>query len=127
MKKPRTRSLQWVLVRRLILLQAATLLIFIVLSAAALWIANPRLLIDNEAAVAAIKEAVDRDGNGRLIVHETEGLASFREGFPNVWYIVRDGTARACASVMCLMSTPEFSAICWARPITPPSDFPKMI
>ncbi|WP_245268888.1 sensor histidine kinase [Mesorhizobium loti] len=75
----------------MILLQAATLLIFIVLCAAALWIANPRLLIDNEAAVAAIKEAVGRDSGGKLIVHETEGLASFREGFPNVWYIVRDG------------------------------------
>ncbi len=95
MKKVRTRSLQWILVRRLILLQAATLLIFIVLCAAALWIANPRLLIDNEAAVAAIKEAVGRDGNGRLIVHETEGLASFREGFPNVWYIVRDGNGQS--------------------------------
>ncbi|QKD05944.1 sensor histidine kinase [Mesorhizobium loti R88b] len=91
MKKVRTRSLQWILVRRMILLQAATLLIFIVLCAAALWIANPRLLIDNEAAVAAIKEAVGRDSGGKLIVHETEGLASFREGFPNVWYIVRDG------------------------------------
>lgn len=95
MKKARTRSLQWILVRRMILLQAATLLIFIVLCAAALWIANPRLLIDNEAAVAAIKEAVGRDGNGKLIVHETEQLASFREGFPNVWYIVRDGSGQS--------------------------------
>lgn len=95
MKKPRTRSLQWILVRRLILLQAATLLIFIVLCAAALWIANPRLLIDNEAAVAAIKGAVSRDGNGKLIVQETEELASFREGFPNVWYIVRDDSGQS--------------------------------
>lgn len=95
MKKVRTRSLQWILVRRLILLQAATLLIFIVLCAAALWIANPRLLIDNEAAVAAIKEAVSRDGNGKLIVHETKELASFRDGFPNVWYIVRDGSGQS--------------------------------
>lgn len=89
------RSLQWVLVRRLILLQAATLLIFIVLCAAALWIANPQLLIDNEAAVATIKDAVDRDGNGKLIVHQTDGLATFRRGFPNVWYIVRDGSGQS--------------------------------
>ncbi|AID27912.1 sensor histidine kinase [Mesorhizobium jarvisii] len=92
MKKVRTGSLQWILVRRLILLQAATLLIFIVLCAAALWIANPRLLIDNEAAVAAVKDAVDRDKDGRLIVRETEELTAFRESFPNVWYIVRDGS-----------------------------------
>ncbi|WP_352127080.1 HAMP domain-containing sensor histidine kinase [Mesorhizobium sp. dw_380] len=91
MKTARTGSLQWILVRRLILLQAATLLIFIVLCAAALWIANPRLLIDNEAAVAAVRDAVDRDKDGRLIVRETEELTAFRDGFPNVWYIVRDG------------------------------------
>ncbi|QPC94882.1 HAMP domain-containing sensor histidine kinase [Mesorhizobium sp. INR15] len=95
MKKPRTRSLQWVLVRRLILLQAATLLIFIVLSAAALWIANPRFLIDNEAAVATVKEAVDRDKDGKLVVHDTEGLAAFHAEFPNVWYIVRDSTGQS--------------------------------
>ncbi|ADV14975.1 sensor histidine kinase [Mesorhizobium ciceri] len=95
MKKPRARSLQWVLVRRMILLQAATLLVFIVLCAAALWIADPRLLVDNEAAVATLKDAVDRDGNGRLIVHETDGLRSFREGFPNVWYIIRDNNGQS--------------------------------
>lgn len=95
MKKIRTRSLQWVLVRRLILLQAATLLIFIVLSAAALWIANPRLLVDNEAAVAAITGAIDRDGNGKLIIDQTNELASFRESFPNVWYVVRDGSGQS--------------------------------
>lgn len=95
MKKPRTRSLQWVLVRRLILLQAATLLIFIVLCAAALWIANPRLLVDNEAAVAALRDAVDRDKDGKLLVHETVELRSFRERFPNVWYIIRDGNGQS--------------------------------
>ncbi|RUW62913.1 HAMP domain-containing sensor histidine kinase [Mesorhizobium sp. M7A.F.Ca.US.008.03.1.1] len=95
MKTRRTRSLQWVLVRRMILLQAATLLVFIVLCAAALWIANPRLLADNEAAVATLKDAVDRDGNGKLIVHETSELRSFREGFPNVWYIIRDNSGQS--------------------------------
>lgn len=95
MREMRARSLQWVLVRRLILLQAATLLIFIVLCVAALWIANPRLLIDNEAAVDALKNAVDRDSNGKLIVHETEELQSFREGFPNVWYIIRDSSGQS--------------------------------
>ncbi|MBZ9796763.1 ATP-binding protein [Mesorhizobium sp. ES1-4] len=98
MKKARARSLQWILVRRLILLQAATLLIFIVLCAAALWIANPRLLIDNEAAVAAVKDAVDRDKDGRLVVRETEELTAFRESFPNVWYVVRDGSGDSLRS-----------------------------
>lgn len=90
MKQRRTRSLQWVLVRRLILLQAAMLAIFIALCAAALWIANPTLLVDNEAAVAALKGAIDRDRDGRLAVRETEELKQFRESFPHVWYIIRD-------------------------------------
>ncbi|TGP75572.1 sensor histidine kinase, partial [bacterium M00.F.Ca.ET.221.01.1.1] len=94
-KKVRARSLQWVLVRRLILLQAATLLLFIVLCAAALWIANPSLLIDNEAAVAAVKDAVDRDKDRRLVVRETEELTAFRQSFPNVWYIVRDDSGQS--------------------------------
>ncbi|TGW07803.1 sensor histidine kinase, partial [Mesorhizobium sp. M2D.F.Ca.ET.145.01.1.1] len=98
MKKVRARSLQWVLVRRLILLQAATLLLFIVLCAAALWIANPSLLIDNEAAVAAVKDAVDRDKDRRLVVRETEELTAFRQSFPNVWYIVRDDSGQSVRS-----------------------------
>ena len=95
MKKARTRSLQWVLVRRLILLQAAMLLIFIALCAAALWIANPRLLVDNEAAVAALKNAVERGPDGRLVVRETDELRTFRESFPHVWYIIRDRTGQS--------------------------------
>jgi len=55
MKAARPRSLQWLLVRRLILLQAAMLAIFIALCAAALWIANPTLLADNEAAATALR------------------------------------------------------------------------
>lgn len=98
MKKVRPRSLQWILIRRLILLQAATLLLFIVLCAAALWIANPSLLIDNEAAVAAVKDAVERDKDGGLIVRETEDLAAFRRSFPNVWYIVRDDHGQSVRS-----------------------------
>ncbi len=95
MKKARTRSLQWVLVRRLVLLQAAMLLIFIALCAAALWIANPRLLVDNEAAVAALKNAVERGPDGRLVVRETDELRTFRESFPHVWYIIRDRTGQS--------------------------------
>ncbi|MDA4634313.1 hypothetical protein NZA98_25005, partial [Escherichia coli] len=95
MKKIRPRSLQWVLVRRLILLQAATLLIFIGLFTLVLWVANPRLLIDNEAAVAILKSAIDRDADGKLIVHETEELKTFLQEFPKLWYIARDTNGQA--------------------------------
>ncbi|MGO4450606.1 sensor histidine kinase [Phyllobacterium sp. TAF24] len=90
MKKIRPRSLQWVLVRRLIVLQATTLLIFIGLFSLVLWVANPKLLVDNEAAVDLLKSAIDRDADGKLIVRETEELNAFREEFPRLWFIARD-------------------------------------
>ena len=98
MKAPRPRSLQWLLVRRLILLQAAMLAIFIALCAAALWIANPTLLADNEAAATALKDAVDREPDGRLVVRDTQALRLFRESFPHVWYIIRDKTGQSIRS-----------------------------
>ena len=78
----RSRSLQWILVRRLVLLQAATLLIFIVLCAAALWIANPTLAGRQRGCRRRLKDAVDRDPDGRLIVRETEELTAFPRKLP---------------------------------------------
>lgn len=95
MKAARPRSLQWLLVRRLILLQAAMLAIFIALCAAALWISNPHWLVDNEAAVAALKGAVERSDDGGLEVRETEELRQFRERFPHLWYVIRDSSGHA--------------------------------
>lgn len=90
MTSPRPRSLQWVLVRRLILLQAATFVAFIGLLVAILTIAQPRLIIDNEAAIKHLSEAVARDENGGLFVRDTEDLRAFREDFPNLWFVIRD-------------------------------------
>ncbi|MGN7882875.1 hypothetical protein [Ensifer sp. 22460] len=90
MTKARPRSLQWVLVRRLILLQAATLFVFIGLLFVALFIVQPRLLVDNEAAVDVLDRAVGRDASGALMVRETEELRELRQAHPNLWFIVRD-------------------------------------
>lgn len=90
MKEPRPRSLQWVLVRRLILLQAAMLLVFLGLLTLVLFIAQPRLLVDNEEAAVIVGEALSRDGNGQLVLRETEDLKEFRESFPYLWFVVRD-------------------------------------
>lgn len=112
MKEPRTRSLQWVLVRRLILLQAATLAIFIVLCAAALWISNPHWLVDNEAAVAALKGAVERSDDGGLVVRETEELRQFRERFPHLGTSSATATAKPFVPAPFPMSMPRPQAIC---------------
>ena len=90
MSKPRRRSLQWVLVRRLILLQAATLIAFIALLCAVLFIAQPRLIVDNEAAIGLIAEALKRDPDGRLVVDDTPELQTFRQDFPHLWFVARD-------------------------------------
>ena len=89
-KKPRPRSLQWVLVRRLILLQAAMLVVFLGLLTLVLFIAQPRRLVDNEEAAVVVGEALSRDRNGHLALKDTEQLKEFRESFPNLWFVVRD-------------------------------------
>lgn len=89
-RRPRPRSLQWVLVRRLILLQAAMLLVFLGLLTLVLFIAQPRLLVDNEEAAVIVGEALSRDGNGQLVLRETEELKRFRQSFPNLWFVARD-------------------------------------
>ncbi|HEV7321269.1 MAG TPA: HAMP domain-containing sensor histidine kinase [Ensifer sp.] len=90
MTEIRPRSLQWVLVRRLILLQAATLFVFIGLLVGALFIAQPRLVLENEAALDILNRAVGRDANGGLMVRQTEELADLRQSYPNLWYVIRD-------------------------------------
>lgn len=90
MTPPRPRSLQWVLVRRLILLQAATLLVFIGLIFAILFVLQPRLLVENEAAIDILTRAVGRDANGALSVRQTDELADLRQSYPNLWFVIRD-------------------------------------
>ncbi|MBZ7926799.1 HAMP domain-containing histidine kinase [Ensifer adhaerens] len=90
MTKARPRSLQWVLVRRLILLQAATLFVFIGLLFVALFIAQPRLVVENEAALDILYRAVGRDADGTLMVRKTEELGDLRQSYPNLWFVIRD-------------------------------------
>lgn len=90
MKKSNPYSLQWVLVRRLILLQAAMLLVFLGLLTLVFFIAQPRLAVDNEVATQLVAGALSRDGDGRLILRDTFELESFRKSFPGLWFVVRD-------------------------------------
>ena len=91
----RARSLQWILVRRLVLLQAAMLVFFIILSIVVLSVIQPTLTVDNEAAAAAIAGAIDRDKDGRLIIDDSSELARFRAEHPKVWYIIHDMTGQS--------------------------------
>ena len=90
MKKLRPTSLQWQLVRRLILLQGATLFAFVGLIWLVLFLLEPRLLSDNETAVEAVAGAVSRDANGDIVLRDTKEMLSARENYPNLWLVVRD-------------------------------------
>ncbi|HEV7308134.1 HAMP domain-containing sensor histidine kinase [Ensifer sp.] len=89
MTKARPRSLQWVLVRRLIVLQAVTLFVFIGLIITALFIAQPRLVVENEAALDILNRAIGRDANGGLMVRETEEFTELRQSYPHLWFVIR--------------------------------------
>lgn len=95
MKKVRPRSLQWQLVRRLILLQAATLVAFVALIWLVLFLLEPRLLTDNETAMEAVAGAVSRDANGDLVLRDTKEMRAVRESFPKLWLIVRDKAGKS--------------------------------
>lgn len=90
MRKPRPRSLQWVLVRRLIILQAVMLVVFLGLITLVFFVAQPRLVVDNEAAALVVGEALGRDAAGQLVLRDTEELTNFRKSFPNMWFVARD-------------------------------------
>jgi signal transduction histidine kinase len=87
------RSLKWRLVGRLVLLQAAmlTLLILLVLLvAAALW--RTGFLVDDYegSTLDVLRDAVERDAGGGLILRSTPELANLRSEVSDLWFIVRD-------------------------------------
>ncbi|MFS8124820.1 HAMP domain-containing sensor histidine kinase [Rhizobium sp. BR 250] len=90
MKEKRNRSLRWALMKRLFVLQAFLLVLFVVLLIGWIWIINPQLEDANEEAVRIVAESVARDGQGRVQVVATSGLAALEQRYPNLWFVVRD-------------------------------------
>ncbi|MGL5165099.1 MAG: sensor histidine kinase [Afipia sp.] len=89
----RPRSLKWRLVGRLVVLQATMLtllILLIMLVVAALWRSG---VVDGDYegnTLDVIKEAVERDAGGGLILRPTSELASLRSDVSDLWFIVRD-------------------------------------
>jgi signal transduction histidine kinase len=91
MTDTRPRSLRWDLVRRLVTLQAAMLILFIVLVFAGLWSAGLLISLDPEDdTIEALREAVVRDGRGGLVLRDTPALARRRVEVPDFWFTARD-------------------------------------
>lgn len=93
MKKMRSRSLRWGLMKRLFVLQAFLLVLFVILLVGWIWIINPEFEDANEEAVRAIAESVIRDGQGRVQILETPQFIQLQQRYPDLWFIVRDENA----------------------------------
>ena len=89
MKAERSRSLRWGLIRRLIMLQAFLLVLFVVLFAGWIWIINPELEDANEEAVRVVAQHVTRDAEGRLQVAEAPEIAELKKRYMDLWFTVR--------------------------------------
>jgi signal transduction histidine kinase len=84
-------SLRWRLVRRLAGLQAAMLAVFALLAVAALWGGGFLISLESEDdTIDALRNAIFRDANGEIVVHDTPALARRRDEAGNFWFVIRD-------------------------------------
>ena len=85
------RSLRWHLVRRLVVLQATMLALFVLFVVAALWGGGFLISLESEDdTIDALRGAVVRESNGEIAVHDTPALAKLRAEAPNFWFMIRD-------------------------------------
>jgi signal transduction histidine kinase len=103
------QSLRWLLVRRLVSLQAAILVSFLLLVVAALWGGGYLISPDpDDGQIELLRDAITRDATGRLSLRETPQLAGLRRQTPGFWFVIRDKTNQ---SISHGAVPPEFAAI----------------
>jgi signal transduction histidine kinase len=89
-------SLKWHLVSRLIMLQAAILVAFMVTILAALWACGYLVHLESEdAVIAAVGRSVARGEDGGLVLRPTAELTELRREVPGLWFTVRDRAGRS--------------------------------
>lgn len=85
----RPHSLRWRLVRRLVVLQAAMLVLLVLFVVVALWGAGFLLSLESEDdTIDALRDAIFRDADGEIVVRDTPAVAKQREEFSQ--FLVRD-------------------------------------
>ncbi|HEY8332469.1 MAG TPA: HAMP domain-containing sensor histidine kinase [Tardiphaga sp.] len=85
------RSLRWLLVRRLVVLQALMLTTLVLTVIAALWAGGYLVSLESEDdTIDAIRDAIARDASGELTIRQTPALARRHADMPDLWFIVRD-------------------------------------
>lgn len=90
MTAPNRRSLKWVLTRRLIVLQAFLLFLFVVLLSAWIWMLDPKLENSNDSIIRTVAQTVVRQADGSIGVTESPELTELKEAYPDLWFIIRD-------------------------------------
>jgi signal transduction histidine kinase len=93
MSNLRPRSLKWRLVGHLVALQAImlTLLVLLILPVTAiLWRSGALDEGYGGRAVDVLKNAIDRDADGKLTLHSTPELENLRSELSNFWFVAHD-------------------------------------
>jgi signal transduction histidine kinase len=89
------RSLRWLLVRRLVALQAALLAATLGLILGLLWANGMLLSLESEDdVIAAVQEAVGRDADGALMLRPSAALSAIEAAEPGLWFSLRDRGGR---------------------------------
>ena len=109
MSAVRRTSLRWVLVSRLVSLQALLLTGLVVAVMSALWAGGYLLSLDPEdETIDVIEKALARNQANAIIVRDTAALAQRRAAMPELWFVVRDNHgARISQGIV----PPEFAHI----------------
>lgn len=86
----RPRSLKWLLVSRLVTLQAGMIAVVLLLVIAAIWSTGYLLDEYEGGSLDVLADATERDPTGGLALRETPELAHLRAKAPDLWFMVRD-------------------------------------
>jgi signal transduction histidine kinase len=91
MNRIRGKSLRWLLVSRLVGLQALMLTGLVLTIVGVLWGGGYIVSLEPEdEIISVIENAIARDQAGAMIVRDTPALARQRASMPELWFLVRD-------------------------------------
>ncbi|MBB3384128.1 signal transduction histidine kinase [Rhizobium sp. BK609] len=86
----RQPSLKWLLVSRLVTLQAGMIAVVLLMVIATVW-STGYLINDYEGgSLDVLAEATERDAAGGLVLRETPDLVHLRANAPDLWFTIRD-------------------------------------
>jgi len=95
MKKMKFYSLKWRLIRRLVALQAATLVLIAIAFAFVFWISGMSgIFAPDEHAIDAVSESIAWNADGSMRITNTDDLGYQRDKAADFWFLVRDQQGR---------------------------------